>query len=253
MVKALAQGLSILADDCKIVDRSWLPTPSILGPLTAIMDIDQANKGPAAGARREKVRQWLWCSIFSRRYEAAANTRGEADFREMEKWILKGVAPSTVSNFRFDKALLREAKTTSPIYKGVICLVLASRNGALDFHTQAKISSSMIEGNQVDDHHIFPKAFLKNVFLIEDSTLINCVLNRTLIDSITNRKISDRAPSDYLSDLDEHIETDKVLKSHLIPVGHDSALREDNFEKFLQDRAELIYSEIMRVAGAPES
>ena len=250
MVRALALGLSILIDDCKIVNRRWLPAPSILGPLTAIMEVDMSNNGPAAGAKREKVRRWLWCSIFSRRYEAAANTRGEADYRDVKSWILQGLEPALVANFRFDKADLRETKQTSPIYKGVICLVLASKYDALDFHTQARISSAMVDGNQVDDHHIFPKAYLKNVLGVEDSTLRNCVLNRTLIDPITNRKISDRAPSDYLMELDQHIDTDRVLRSHLIPTGNSSPLRKDDFTEFLKARAELVYSEIMKVTGA---
>ena len=249
MVKALAQGLSILTDDCKIVNRKWLPTPSILGPLTAIMEVDIANKGPAAGAKREKVRRWLWCAIFSRRYEAAANTRGEADYRDVKKWILEGDVPSLITNFRFDRADLRETKPSSPIYKGVICMVLGSKNGALDFHNQSKISSTMVEGSQVDDHHIFPKAYLKNELGIEDSTIRNCVLNRTLIDPVTNIKISDKAPSTYLAELDPHMDTDKVLKSHLIPVGNNSPLRKDDFTEFLKARAELIYSEIMKVTG----
>lgn len=250
MVEALAKALSILKDDCKIANRKWLPTPSILGPLTAIMEIDTGKNGAAAGAKRKKVSQWLWCSIFSRRYEAAANTRGEADYRDLKKWILDGVEPHWITNFRFDKVLLREAKQTSPIYKGVICLVLSSGNGALDFHTQSNISIGMIDGHKVDDHHIFPKAYLKDSLGIEDSTLRNCVLNRTLIDPTTNKKISDRPPSDYLKDLDAHINTDSILKSHLIPAGPSSPLRKDDFEKFLRDRTELIYKEIMKATGS---
>jgi hypothetical protein len=90
---------------------------------------------------------------------------------------------------------------------------------------------------------------LKNELGIEDSTLRNCVLNRTLIDPVTNIKISDKAPSTYLAELDPHMDTDKVLKSHLIPVGNNSPLRKDDFTEFLKARAELIYSEIMKVTG----
>jgi hypothetical protein len=39
------------------------------------------------------------------------------------------------------------------------------------------------------------------------------------------------------------------MKSHLIPCGPDSPIWNDNYDAFLQQRAELIWAEILKVTG----
>ena len=50
--------------------------------------------------------------------------------------------------------------------------------------------------HRIDDHHIFPDAFLRRREI--PAKLRETVLNRTLFDRKTNIRISDRAPSDYM-------------------------------------------------------
>jgi hypothetical protein len=54
---------------------------------------------------------------------------------------------------------------------------------------------------ELQDHHIFPRAYLKR-HDIEKRITVNTIANRTLISNQTNGKISDKAPADYLSDAD---------------------------------------------------
>ena len=93
----------------------------------------------------------------------------------------------------------------------------------------------------MDDHHIFPRAFLNKQNVAP--ALRDCILNRTYIDRTTNRRLSKRAPSDYFSEIREKhgtAETDKLFSSHLLPPGADSPLLADNFEEFLVHREELL-------------
>lgn len=244
VVDALACGLEIMRQDCKILNRKWLPTPSMLGPLAAMLAISGAN-GAAVGAHRVQIVRWLWCSIFGERYQAAANTRAERDVADMKIWFAGGPPPDHVKNFRFDKPILRELHKPGSIYKGVICLTLVNR--ALDFHTRGVISEEMVLSGKVDDHHIFPDHYLESVLDIQDEVKRSCVLNRTLINSDTNRSIWDSAPSDYLQEIFDHFDHEPILKSHLIPSGENSPLLINDFEEFLNQRADLIYNEIMTV------
>lgn len=251
-IESTARGLRILREDCKVMSRKWLPTPSMLGPLTAICAIsERANlRGPAVGARKAQIVRWLWCAMFGQRYEAAANTRAERDVSDMKRWFEHGVLPELVSQFRFDKEVLREVSTKAgSIYKSVICMVLASEPHAKDFHSGGLISQEMVLTGDVDDHHVFPSAYLENVKGIAKKSLRDCVLNRTLIDRITNQMISDRAPSEYLVDIDIHRNTDEILRTHLLPTGPKSPLRLDDYEAFLNARTELLFAEIQKVTS----
>ena len=63
--------------------------------------------------------------------------------------------------------------------------------------------------------------------------------------------ISDRAPSEYLDDIQKtpNFPFDSVLRSHCLPTGDGSPLLTDDFEAFLTWRQERLWKEIQRVTG----
>jgi hypothetical protein len=194
--------------------------------------------------------KWLWCSIFSQRYEAAANTRGEKDVNDLRNWFKDdSEIPVSIAQFSFDSNVLRTVSSKGAgIYKGVICLSMKTNGGSLDFVTGAPIAHQLITSGEVDDHHIFPKSYLMNVKNIKDKTLINCVINRTLIDRETNKMISAKAPSDYVSNL-KAPDLTLVLDSHLIPSDLNGPLYQDDYESFLNARAQLIATKVNQVTS----
>jgi hypothetical protein len=220
----------------------------MLGPLAAVLAIGESFPKASKGVRRSQVVRWLWCSIFSQRYEAAANTRGEKDVNEMRLWFANASkTPEAISQFTFDPQTLRFiANKNAGVYKGVICLTMKSNGGSLDFVTGAPIPHQMVTSGEVDDHHIFPKKYLMNTKQIKDKVLINCVVNRTLIDRDTNKAISAKAPSEYIKSL-KASNVAQVLESHLIPSGDGSPLLSDDYEAFLEQRTKLIYAKIREV------
>jgi len=240
------RGLELLRDDCRIVNRRWLPTPSMLGPLAALMTIDKPQTVVERGIRKQFVKRWIWCAIFGQRYEAAANTRAEKDVLEMTRWMRGGDLPLMIESFDVDSVPLREASTSSaPVYKGVICLTLL--HGARDFAHHGPITEQMIAHEDVDDHHVFPKRYLEG--LGERKARINCVLNRTLIDAETNRRISSNPPSVYMPRLNLGGDGDGILMSHYLPVGADSPLLSNDFERFLTFREVSLRAAIAKVTG----
>lgn len=244
VIQGMAKAFEILRDDCGVMTRTWLPTPSMIAPLTAVI-VAGESRGAGVGARRAQIKRWIWCAMLGRRFEAAANTRAEKDFKEMKEWFGGGPLPDTIESFRFDRETLWEASSkSSAIYKSIICLALSSEPRARDFHKDSVITQEMLATNEVDDHHVFPRAFLKNEMGITNKKLIDCVLNRTLIDRTTNQMISSRSPSVYLAELDKNVDTDRILGSHLIPSGPSSPLRSNDFEVYLQRRADLLCSAI---------
>ena len=250
IVKQTNEGILHLSNRCGIMSRRWLPTPSIMGPLAAILYLASSARGPEKGLRQQQISRWLWCSIFSRRYEAAANTRGEKDVADMKKWFEDEIVPEAIQQFHFDPVLLRQTyKPASPIYKGVICLVLSTTPRALDFHTAGEITDTLVRSGRIEDHHLFPKKFLRDELGIAQKPQVDCVLNRTLIHEDSNRAIAGRAPSLYLQDICEAFNVDQILNSHLITTGPESPLRCDNFEGFITERAEHIYQQILRVTS----
>lgn len=251
IVEGMAYGIEILRQDCHVPTAKWMPTPSMFAPLGAIASICD-RKGVTASQHRALVRCWLWNSIFGRRYEAAANTRAERDVADMVAWFKGGDVPLAIEQFRLDEEELREAsRASSPVYKGVICMILS--NGARDFHDGSVIAASLVATNEVDDHHVFPDSFLEKSKNVANKALRNCVLNRTLIDRTTNQKISDRAPSDYVLEMKNGVKDfDGLFESHFLNGEVQNALLADDYEAFLTARSKLIVAQIEKVTKPPK-
>jgi hypothetical protein len=249
VVNGLAKGLEILRDDCKVMLAKWVPYPTMLPPLAAVLACSGDSKTAEAGARREKIKRWFWCSVFGQVYESATNSKSAKDVTELLSWFSAGPMPESVNTFRFDPRSLRDVTPRQrSIYRGVINLILGV--GARDFHTGEVITGKLMAKEGIDDHHVFPSAWLKSKG-INVARHRDCVLNRTLIDRTTNQMISDRAPSDYLAAIRATPEFpfESVLKSHGLPVSADSALLHDDYENFLAWRQEWLWTQIQRVTG----
>lgn len=255
MVEALAFGLSILRDDCKVMQPKWLPYQTMLVPLAAVLAKSGILKTPEAGVRREKLKRWFWCSVYRQTYDNASNSQAAKDVGELLAWFESDAAPETVTTFRFDPNMLREVTPRQrSIYRGTICLILGTGTGARDFHTQAVITGNLMMQEGIDDHHIFPNGFLLHKKGITSTQVRDCVLNRTLIDRTTNQMISDRAPSQYLEDIrtTPGFPFNAVLSSHCLPTSDDSPLWIDDYDAFLTWRQDRLWQEIRRVTGLAE-
>lgn len=256
VVEGVVTGLKILRDDCKVVSAKWLPYQTMIAPLAAVLAKVEPTKTPEFGGRREQLKRWFWCSVFGQQYESAPNSKSAKDVTELVIWLKGGAEPEIVSSLKFDPNTLRD---TTPrqraIYRGTICLVLGCAGGARDFHTQSVITGNLIEQEGIDDHHIFPAAYLEKKKGVKESRRRDCILNRTLIDRTTNQMINDRAPSDYLAEIKNapNFPFDSVLGSHCLPVGDDSPLMSDDFDKFVSWRQDKLWKEIQRVTGLKEA
>ena len=252
VVAGFAKAIEILRDDCGVMTPQWLPYSTLLVPLAAVLTKHPLPGTAAAGAARQKLGQWFWCSTFGQTYEGSSNSQAAQDFSEVLGWLDGGSPPESVKGFKFDPRILIDTTVRQrALYSGVICLLL--RNHPRDFYNGARLTGDLIVEHQVDDHHIFPDAFLGESV---EPRLKNCVINRTLIDRKTNIRIGKRAPSKYMADIRKELGPavfQQLLKSHLLPSDDDSALWNDNFANLLAWRTEAVWQEIKNVTGISES
>ncbi len=240
--------INFLYDNWFIISQDWMPYENMIIPLIIFLkglpsqDFSQMNE-----KQREFIHFWYWASIFSQRYGGASN-----EVIIQDSGVLKLIAQnkkiydkSFFSKFRFyitnPEELYTYTKKGSSIYKGILNLINYNSHGLLDW----KNSSQLTFNCSLEDHHIFPKEYLKSVTVDPDdlSDLVDCVVNRTLIPKITNIKIGKRSPSNYLKEMQLlNANLDKSLKTHLIPEYTIEELYDDFFEDFLKERASLIFN-----------
>lgn len=247
-VRGLASSLTLLRDECGVLVSKWLPYQTMLVTMaSAWRGIDQA-KGPAIGARRLKMGRWFWCSAFTASYENSPNSKTERDVPELLSWFDGGAEPTAVREFVFDPQRWRETTGRQrALYRSTIALLM--RHSPKEFHQAKDMNKPIIDGQAVDDHHIFPRAFLAQ---IGHRDAVDSVLNHTLIDRTTNIRISGHPPSVYLAQMRTELgpKLDTILESHGLPSGPNGTLLGDRFEEFLEWRVNRLQKELAEVTEA---
>lgn len=252
---AAAQAITMLRDDCGVLSRTWLPYATLLPAMFAAAVKAKELPGAQQADAWEKIQRWFWCSCIDQRYEGPMNTLNATDFRALLAWFEDDShIPEAVSNLDLGNVNLEGVRRQrNAVYRSVVCLSIA--NGARDFHTGARITAGLLEDPKlkIEDHHVVPTGYLKKL----DPPLPgdDSVLNRCLIDAITNRVISDRPPAVYLEEIAEVLgeeKLDQVLRSHFLPTGENSSLRDNpvDIQRFHADRLALLMPAIAAVTGA---
>lgn len=249
-VDALASVLTMLRDECGVLVAKWLGYYTMLITLAAAWPVVNEKGGPAVGARRSKLQRWFWCTSFMGRYDNAANSNTEQDAQVLTAWLRgEGPEPEIVSAFFFDPSRWHDVTGRQrALYRTTIALSM--RRSPLDFHEFKPLNKPIIDGQAVDDHHIFPRKFLSDS---GQGGPVDSVINHTLIDKITNIRIGGNAPSLYLAEMREELSgaLPEILSSHNLPAAEDGPLWQNRFENFLQWRQDRLAEELSIVTQPP--
>ena len=246
-IEGLAGALILLRDQCGVLVGKWLPYETMLITMASAWRSVLAVTGPAVGAMRTKIERWFWCSAFAQAYENSGNTMTERDVALLRQWLEGGQEPEIVTSFRFDSNRWYEITGRQrALYRATVALLM--RHSPRDFHNAIPLSKPIIDGQAVDDHHVFPRKYLKTS---GKGKAVDSVLNHTLIDRLTNIRIGGRAPSDYLAEMERELGADlpKILSSHGLPAEKEGALFQDRFEDFLEWRLRQLEAELTDVTG----
>ncbi len=244
--KALERIKSTNQDGFGAFQSKWIPYSTMIPVLAALQWNIKMDK------RNHKVyeftKKWYWASVFLERYSGSVESTSYRDYTDMIKLFNDRTSKPEFFNevdiqiTKNPNFTIRNVNRINVIYKGIINLI--ALNGAKDF-----IKNDAIEFHDLDDHHIFPKAFLgkmktkdgKNRY---ERDQINTVLNKTLIISETNRIISKRSPSSYIKNLIPKEKKIEILQTHFISETAVKKLEKDDYEEFLNERERIIIEKL---------
>lgn len=271
--RALEKAQSAEPGGLGVTPKFGFPYTAMLPTLTNLISIAEDDSTYPTHDRLEKVHRWYWLSVFSKRYSGSSDTKLYKDINEMANWIRSddeeeqesdNLDPSAGQPDDPDEVPEAIAKGPQVIpveldldslyrgglYSGIMSLL--TLNGARDFGTFEAISL-----HKVDDHHIFPKARLKEGIdgRSYERTERDRILNRTIIEQRNNRfNYKDRLPSEYVGEMiDEHPDGEKgvrnLLESHFIDEDAFQALLDDDYDRFCQSRKSAIRDAIEARVG----
>ncbi|MBN1815558.1 MAG: DUF262 domain-containing protein [Anaerolineae bacterium] len=250
MEKALQRLTSTSSDGFGVFDERWAPYSTMISPLTAMIYAIESQK---LDHRAYKLmRRWYWASVFQERYAGAVESTIYRDYQDFlsamadptfEPVALADARVNIVENATFS---LRGVSRVNAVYRGIMCLIAIQ--GAKDFQ-----ADDSIEFHTLEDHHIFPKAYLRTIQGPDGKKIpsqrINSIVNRTLISAQTNRRISRSSPSSYVKRLVPAERQHEIMASHFIDADGLAAMQADDLEKFLDARELSLLAEMIARVG----
>ena len=239
------KAAELLAEQ-KIFDARSLPYATQLIPMAAIC----AALGPQMDQHGNKQRllRWYWCGVFGEMYGSANETRFGLDLPGVAQWIAGGDEPRTVRDASFAPTrLLSLQSRLAAAYKGLAALLM--QQGGRDFITGTPIDLHTYFERNIDIHHVFPRKWCEDAKLPREKW--NSVVNKAPLAAETNRSIGGDAPTIYLKRIETSKKVDAAaldgfLATHCVPIP---ALRSDNFDAFIQQRARALLELIEASTG----
>lgn len=239
------KAAELLAEQ-KIFDARSLPYATQLIPMAAIC----AALGPQMDQHGNKQRllRWYWCGVFGELYGSASETRFGLDLPGVAQWIAGGDEPRTVRDASFAPTrLLSLQSRLAAAYKGLAALLM--QQGGRDFITGTPIDLHTYFERNIDIHHVFPRRWCEIARLPREKW--NSVVNKAPLAAETNRSIGGDAPTIYLKRIETSKKVDAAaldgfLATHCVPIP---ALRSDNFDAFIQQRARALLGLIEAATG----
>jgi hypothetical protein len=231
---AMLQAIQFIKQNCLIDRLSMLPTNYVLVPLAVFFD----RYRHVTQQQARDLQRWLYTALIWARYSGSSETTLDQDIKALGddqpiRRMLQNIEDKVGPGRRITERELQDELSNSPFM--LMTYVLARRNGATDWFQGIGIG----EGQDLEYHHIFPKALLAKRYTDRaQSRLINQVANLALLSQRANGRIAASSPNEYLPTLDAG-----RLRAQYVPT--DPALWTiDRYEDFARARRELLATAI---------
>ncbi|MEP0856312.1 DUF262 domain-containing protein [Trichocoleus sp. DQ-U1] len=221
--------------------QNLIPYSTLLVTLAVLL---HKLKEKSAGAKDyQKVDRWYWGCVLSRRYDTSRFTKTYQDVKDLDSWLDGNAdAPQWLQQFA-DQDLNLDIvdDPRSALYRGLMGLVVCQ--GAKDFLTGQSVKYS-----ECQDDHIFPKSVYKKSY----EKQVDTILNRTLIWEPTNKTKANKLPSQFFQDCQvkhggDEAKLLETLKTHFISPNAYAALKQDNFDGFINERRKTLKEVVQTV------
>jgi len=243
--EALFRAIDFLSTQLKCSHQDFLPYQQQIVSICKFFSIG----GREEADQLKGLEKWFWKTSFSNRYSTGqTTTKMNADLQIIIEIRNKNIAAINNVKTTVSDAELIDTKFSkgNPLTRAFLLLLAQKYPKDLAKGTNIDITNALSEYNRKQYHHIFPNSFLKKQGFPVNK--IFSLSNFTFLPADSNKKISGKSPSDYFTSIVPQASFSEILESNLLPLRRD-IYSDDNYNDFLQKRAEIIISEVDRLTN----
>lgn len=235
VINGLKGAIDFLQRNLNVHSLQNLPYPAMLIPLSAFFAIPGNEQFRQTEQQTRKILRWFWKVCFSKRYNSQPIKTIRSDIAEMLR--LRENRQSELGDFAINltpEFFKNESFRMSNVSTKTFILMLAQeRPKTFISGTNVDLGKVLKDYNKNEFHHLYPKNYLKNIRY--DGKLTNCLANLCFMSKTDNNQLGGVAPSQYRTRMPSDI--NEILVRALCPAS----LFDDDFEKFIDERADLLF------------
>lgn len=241
--ESLRRAVDFLASDLNCRHMDFLPFNQQLVAIAKFFYLANTPSHQQLSA----LRSWFWRTSFSDRYSSGRTTIKMDDDIKAIKDVANNIVEA-IDKYSYTTTaseLIRHSfSKTNPLTRAFLLLMAQKAPRDMISGASIDLGQALANYNRKEYHHVFPNAFLTKRGLSKARRF--SIINFCFLPSGTNKKISSKNPSDYFFNLVPQDKFSDVLASNLLPLKKD-IYQNDDYDAFLERRAELIISEIDQV------
>ncbi len=201
-----------------------------------------------SGDMKRYLEDYFWRACLSERFSSGVETKLHQDILRIDE-ILDGSYPTYDWAIDIEPISIKNNGWFSAgrsYIKAILCLYAYQEPKSFEDNSQVNIQTNWLKkANSKNYHHFFPKSYMqkKGGFLDWE---VNNILNITIVDDYLNKRvIGAQPPSKYMGNFStKNPDIDTTMKSHLITDLSQFGIWTDDYQAFLNKRAEEVSNQL---------
>ena len=231
-----------------------LPRDSILVSIAAVRALifSETGRDPLDSwkTNNDFIRRWYFSKVMQSSRAQSSNYQISLDFQALLEYARDDKRPE-LPQITLNTEILLKLKPSDACYKALQNILETTINQDLS-------GRFIVPGDQLHDHHIFPKnAHRKGL----DRTMLDGICNRLTLLANSNQSLGEGYPKDYFKKMVDQARAEGTLGDfrrriydYFIPGNPEDrqwtdCFTTDRFEEFCRERAELIISRVKEIVG----
>ncbi|SEC36722.1 hypothetical protein SAMN05192540_2994 [Maribacter dokdonensis] len=240
---SLEKAIDFLSTQFNCASYDFLPRVQQIVPLTYLysktnaLTIDQSNC----------LKKWFWRTSFSTRYSASTDQKMDDDVEFIDLLLANDFSGIQKYQTNINLTQLENLKfsKSNSFVRAFLLLLAQQKPFDLANGNIVDVGNALSQYNRKQYHHIFPRAFLKNLNFTNDQ--INRAVNFCILPATSNRLITDKNPSDYFVNIIPQANLTTILDSNLVPTDM-TIYNNDDYDTFYKKRAEIVFDKIKELS-----
>lgn len=244
---AFERAVDFLATQLSIPSDTVIPYAN---QLVVLSELFRRCPKPTAQQYAE-VTRWFWRSAVSGYFSGWNTGNMSRDQQAVTDFVEGASSEISVTAFKPHSKIWQQKTFRADNAHAKILAIILAHKGPVDLLTgqRVAISKSLSWTNLKEYHHFFPKDYLKSRGIALSRA--NCLANIVMLSSASNKRITNRAPSDYLKEVEAAAgaSVNDWLASNLISTSAFKAAKSDDFDAFIDERSRTIDECVSSLTG----